>query len=196
MSARKRADVRTLAEVRDGIEALTTAEWGRLKFAAIALSFGGAIEPDDLLNEALRRAFEEDGRKCPCHVDLPKFLIEAMRSIADGEREKWEHRIEKVPISPTGECGEDGLEVVQPATPDADVEVQLAEKQEDAEMKATFLLLFLDDPVACEIIEGIWVGLEGEELRELAGLSKKDYESKRTLMRRRIKQKFPYGRKL
>jgi hypothetical protein len=34
-------------------------------------------------------------RNCPKHVDVVKFLVEAMRSIANGEGQKVENQVEK-----------------------------------------------------------------------------------------------------
>ena len=191
MKTRPRADVRTVAEVQDGINALTVADWGRLKLAAARYSFGGAIEPDDLLQEALRRSLEKDGRKWPVDVDLVKFLVEAMRSIADGEREKAENRIEKVPIG-TGQTDE-VEDVFDPPDLSPSAEEHLGEVQDGAAMKAVLLLLFIDDPIARDIVEGIWAGFTGEELRALTPLNKTEYDSKRKLMHRRIMKRFPNG---
>jgi hypothetical protein len=50
------------------------------------------------------------------------------------------------------------------------------------------LALFDDDPVAQKIFIAMLEGARGEELRELSGLSAKDYETKRTKMRRRLEK--------
>jgi hypothetical protein len=196
LTTRQRADVRTLAEVRDGINALTVADWGRLKLAAARYSFGGAIEPDDLLQEAMKRSLEKDGRKCPLRVDLVKFLIEGMRSISDGEREKAENRIDKVPIGTEVNQDDGSGDYVDPPDPSPTVEERLGEAQETAAMKASLLLLFIDDQTARDIIEGIWLGYSAEELRTLIGLNKTEYDSKRKLMHRRITHRYPNGWKL
>ena len=141
----------------------------------------------------MKRSLEKDGRKCPLHVDLVKFLIEGMRSIADGEREKAENRIDKVPIG-IQESQEDGLSAyADPADPSPTIEERLGDDQEDAAMKASLLLVFIDDPIARDILEGIWVGLNAEELRTLTGLNKTEYDSKRKLMHRRIMKNYPDG---
>ena len=48
--------------------------------------------------------------------------------------------------------------------------------------------LFDDDPVAQKMVIALLDGARGEELRELSGLTKTDYESKRTKIRRRIEK--------
>jgi hypothetical protein len=50
----------------------------------VAARYAYALTAEDLLQEAFRRALEENGRNCPGHVDVVRFLAEVMRSIADG----------------------------------------------------------------------------------------------------------------
>jgi len=50
------------------------------------------------------------------------------------------------------------------------------------------LALFDDDPAAQKIFVAMLEGARGEELREISGLSAKDYETKRTKMRRRLEK--------
>ena len=53
------------------------------------------------------------------------------------------------------------------------------------------LALFDDDPIAQKIFVAMLEGAKGEELRELSGLAPKDYETKRTKMRRRLEKMSP-----
>jgi hypothetical protein len=53
------------------------------------------------------------------------------------------------------------------------------------------LALFDDDPIAQKIFVAMLEGAKGEELRELSGLTPKDYETKRTKMRRRLERMSP-----
>ena len=53
--------------------------------------------------------------------------------------------------------------------------------------------LFEDDPVAQVMVEGIMENMEGEELRELAGLTKLAFASKWRPICRRIEQAYPNG---
>src|SRR6266446_4434750 len=50
------------------------------------------------------------------------------------------------------------------------------------------LALFDDDPIAQKIFVAMLEGAKGEELRALSGLAQKDYETKRTKMRRRLEK--------
>ena len=53
------------------------------------------------------------------------------------------------------------------------------------------LALFDDDPIAQKIFVAMLEGAKGEELREISGLAPKDYETKRTKMRRRLEKMSP-----
>ena len=48
--------------------------------------------------------------------------------------------------------------------------------------------LFDDDPIAQKMVIALLDGARGEELRELSGLTKTEYESKRAKIRRRIEK--------
>jgi hypothetical protein len=50
------------------------------------------------------------------------------------------------------------------------------------------LALFDDDPIAQKIFVAMLEGARGEELRAVSGLAQKDYETKRTKMRRRLEK--------
>jgi DNA-directed RNA polymerase specialized sigma24 family protein len=78
----REAAVRSRDEIADAIRSFTPAQWARLRLVAKKYAWRCKLDPEDLLQEAFRRAWEErDGRKCPVHVDVVKFLAEAMRSI-------------------------------------------------------------------------------------------------------------------
>lgn len=167
---------------------LTAADWARLKLVARKYANGRPIEPDDLLQEAMQRAI--DGRVCPIHVDVVKFLAEAMRSIAHGETEKAEHKLVLVPIAKTGDYSAEALAVADPVQ---SVEERMTSEQNAAAFRQDVLALFDDDPQARDIVEGTMEDMTAEELRELTGLSQTAYDSKRRLIRRRIDKAYPQG---
>lgn len=182
------ATIRGRDEIADAIQTLTPADLARLRKVASIYS-RPQIGPMDLLQEAFVRAL--DGRTCPAHVDVVKFLADAMRSIANGEGEKVEHRLPRVSIvSKTGETLPKALNSPDPA-PNA--EEQLIREEDAAVVRGKILAIFDDDPVAQIIVEGMMEGMEGEELRDLAGLDKTAYDSKRRLIRRRIDKQYPEG---
>ena len=60
-------------------------------------------------------------------------------------------------------------------------------------MKAGVLQLFEDDAVARDVVEGRFLGMEGEELQELVGLTASELATKNRFIRRRIDKAFPDG---
>ncbi|MEN2989344.1 hypothetical protein WG926_13605 [Tistrella sp. BH-R2-4] len=179
---------RSRDEIASAIRALTPVDWGRLRLVSRKYAAGRPIEPDDLLQEAMMRAV--DSRSCPAHVDVVRFLAEAMRSIAHGEGEKAEHKLMLVPVPKTGEPPAEALAMHDPA-PHA--EAHMISEEDAASIRMAILALFDDDPSAHDIVEGTMAEMTAEELRELTGLSLTAYNSKRRLIRRRIDTAFPQG---
>lgn len=188
MSTGQAATTRSRDEIATAIRTLTVADWVRLKLVARKYASGRPIEPDDLLQEAMARAI--DSRACPAHVDVVKFLAEAMRSIAHGEGEKAEHKLVLVPVPKTGDYVREALAVPYPA-PSA--EASLISEENAAGIRKALLALFDDDPQARDIMEGTMEDMTADELRELTGLSQTAYDSKRRLIRRRIDKAYPQG---
>jgi RNA polymerase sigma-70 factor (ECF subfamily) len=188
LTAREASTVRTHEEIADAIRALTLAQWARLR--KVAARYAYALTAEDLLQEAFRRALEENGRNCPGHVDVVRFLAEVMRSIADGEMEKAKNRPVFVPIANYGDQ-EDGVE--DPPDSAFTAEEYLAREQTAVATRRELLALFDDDTQARDIVEGRMENLNADELRELTGLDKTAYDSKLKLIRRRIDNKYPEG---
>jgi RNA polymerase sigma-70 factor (ECF subfamily) len=179
---------RSRDEIASAIRSLTAADWARLKKVARYYAAGRPIEAEDLLQEALTRAV--DTRNCPAHVDVAKFLAEAMRSIAHGETEKAANRLVLIPIPNAGEQSAEVLDVPDP-TPSA--EVRLISQEDAARIRGALLALFDDDPQARDIVEGTMEEMTADELRVLTGLDQTAYDTKRRLIRRRIDKAFPQG---
>jgi DNA-directed RNA polymerase specialized sigma24 family protein len=183
------AAVRTHDEIADAIRALTHAQWARLRLVAEKYAWRCPLGPDDLLQEAFLRALE-GGRKCPAHVDVVRFLAEAMRSIADGEAEKIENQVVLTPIAQFGD-EQDGA--VDPEEPRLNAENAAMCKQNVAALRNAMLALFNDDSQARDLVEGIMEDFTAEELRKLTELDETAYASKRRLMRRTIDKHYPKG---
>jgi hypothetical protein len=64
---------------------------------------------------------------------------------------------------------------------------------ESAGIREAIIKLFDDDQDAQIIVEGMMEDMDGEDLRELTDLDKKEFASKRRLVRRRIDKAFPEG---
>jgi DNA-directed RNA polymerase specialized sigma24 family protein len=118
---------------------------------------------EDLIQEAFMRVL--DGRReWPRGLHVVPFLCGVMRSIA------WDWRVEShdaVEVEPTG--SEEGHAI---ARLDAQKVIEL----------------FKDDPIAQKILIGMVDGARGEDLRELSGLTRTEYESKRTKIRRHLEK--------
>jgi DNA-directed RNA polymerase specialized sigma24 family protein len=184
------AAFRSRDEIAAAIRFLTPADLARLKMVARKYAFGRPIEPDDLLQEAYLRALSS--RACPAHVDIVKFLAEAMRSIAHGEAEKVEHKATFVPVTTTG--GPDDEACAVPDEADAEMQMIAAERAERCvAAHATIVALFDDDPIAKLVLEGMMDELTAEDVHELTGLDRAAYDSKRKLIRRRIDKHYPEG---
>lgn len=188
MTSGQIANSRGRDEIADAIRTLAPADWVRLRKVAYRYA-RPEIGPEDLLQEAFTRAL--DGRTCPAHVDVVKFLAESMRSIANGEGEKIEHRLPVVSVvAKTGDLLPGAVKCPDPAS---NAEERLAAEEIAAHRRRDILAIFDDDPVAQLIVEGIMEGMSSEELRELSELDETAYDSKRKLIRRRIDKKYPEG---
>ena len=187
MDSGQGAATRSRDEVAGAIRALTPADLVRLHKVAQRYA-SDHIEPKDLLQEAVARAL--DSRNCPADVDVVKFMAESMRSIAHGEGEKIEHRPKLVSVSKAGDHQSHALNYPDPTL---NAEEGLMREQSEAAIRGAVLALFDDDQQARDIVEGTMVDLSADELRELTGLDKTAYASKRKLMRRRIDKAYPEG---
>lgn len=155
-------EIYTATEVLAAIKALTVQEKSRLMKIAGARARYAAFGPDDLLQEAFTRVLA-GSRKWPTDVPVVPFFAQVMRGIASDWREKSE--------SDDGDASEVGAEDHAAI---ARIELQKV------------FALFDDDPIAQKMLLALIEGVKGDDLRKLSGLSKVDYESKRTKMRRRL----------
>ena len=191
MNSGQIAAIRSRDEIAAAIRSLTSADLARLKMVARKYAFGRPIEPDDLLQEAYMRAL--DSRACPAHVDVVKFLAESMRSIAHGEAEKVAHKVTLVVIANTGGSDDEAFAVPDKAD-DAEARMIAVEQAERCiAVHAAIVALFDDDPIAQAVLEGMMEEMSAEEIRELTGLDRTAYDSKRKLIRRRIDKQYPDG---
>jgi hypothetical protein len=158
------AEIYTAAEISQAIGSLTAAQKTALVKIAKAYAWKTRYGHEDLIQEALTRVLEGK-RAWPRRLPTVVFLRGVMRSIASD----WgpEDVDDSVDVDDMGY-------VNHSATARIDARKMLA--------------LFDDDPVAQRIFIAMLEGARGEELRELIGLSTKDYETKRTKMRRRLEK--------
>ena len=188
------ASVRSPDEIAALVRALTDAQWIRLRKASGYFAWVYDLDSDDLLQEAFCRALT-GSRKCPKNVDLVKFLVETLRSIANGEADKVENKVEVIPVVQPGALVESAVDLEDSSEGQ---EVAMMTAENDEAIRQALLGLFPNDPQARDLVDGILAGYEGEELRALTDLDQKGYASKRRFMRRTIDKKnaLSGGRKL
>jgi hypothetical protein len=154
----------TREEIVRAIQTLRDAEKTALMKIARAYARKTPYDHEDLIHEAFARVLGGQ-RGWPRDVPALLFLGGVVRSIAWD----WKHDQQE--------------DETDPQDPRA------AERTAIAKLDAANILKqFDDDPVAKKIVFGMMEGLRGDELRELSGLSKTEYESKRTKIRRRIER--------
>jgi DNA-directed RNA polymerase specialized sigma24 family protein len=154
----------TAAEIVQTVKSLTVQQKTALTKLARAYAMKTSFSHEDLLQEALMRVLE-GRREWPRIVDAVPFLAGVMRSIA------WDWRGERRDESMG--AAEIGYE---DHAADARIDIQ------------KLIALFDDDVIAQRMVIALMDGARGEELRELSGLSRTDYESKRTKIRRRLEK--------
>jgi len=157
----------TPVEVSRALGSLSTEHKTLLVKIARAYAWKTSYSHEDLIQEALTRVLEGK-RTWPRQLPVVVFLRGVMRSIASD----WtvEGRDDTVDVDEIGYVNHAAA---------ARIDMQ------------KMLVLFDDDPIAQKIFAAMLEGVKGEELRQLSGLAPKDYETKRTKMRRRLEKWSP-----
>jgi hypothetical protein len=152
------------SEVIAAIRALTDAEKISLMKIARIYARTTPFSHDDLFQEAVCRLLG-GGRALPREAPVLPVIAGAMRSIA------WQWK---------SEAHERSDELADPRS---------GEGRANASIDAARMVeLFGDDPIAQKIVIGMMDGARGEELQDLSGLGKVEYESKRRKIRRRFEK--------
>jgi DNA-directed RNA polymerase specialized sigma24 family protein len=154
------------AEAETAVRALTDDDKASLMTIATMYARKTPYDREDLLQEALCRVLSGK-RAWPRDLAPLPFLWGVVRSIAS----EWKKKSKPPKIFP---------ESADPAR---------EERRAIAGLDVVKIIaLFDDDPAAQIIVRGMMDGARGQELQELSGLDKTDYESKRTKIRRRIEK--------
>lgn len=157
------------------LEALTDSELLRLHKKADYRAQGSGMEGDDLFQEAILRTLEEDGRKCPSDVPVAVYLDNAMRSIADGEREKYMR--ERPSGAARSEYDEGPIAAAaDPATLRSNRafdRVQLTETVDYVQE------IFKEDLQAQAVVMGDMEGWSADEIKDLVGIGDQQYAAAR-----------------
>lgn len=180
--------VLTRDEFIAALRALPPADLARLEEKAKFRALGSGLDGDDLLQEAIMRTLEENGRKCPSDVSVPIYLDNAMRSIADGERKKYvRERPAGVAQSDDGQNQDPPVDPPDPAPSPSDTVVARIEL---GEVLDELQQMFEDDPEAQAVIMGDLEGWSAEEVKDLGNMDDKHYAAARKRVRRALARKF------
>jgi len=152
------------AEVVKAVYALTDGDKTALMKIARVYAMKTPYGHEDLLQEAICRVLS-GARAWPRGLSAVPFLVGVVRSIAS----EWK-------TEPLGAAAD----AIDPRTGEAGAIASID--------VGKIVALFSDDPVAQTIVVGMMEGARGQELMRLSGLSRTDYESKRTKIRRRIEK--------
>jgi hypothetical protein len=187
------------ADFESAMSKLSLADRMRLNRVGLKYSGGSGMSPDDLIAEAYVRAMATT-RNWPVGISAVRFMAEAMRSIASGERDSIKAEIEARPL-PSRSTAEAETEfltdregvVLEFVRREPSAEQDLIDREDAAagasklaKWRADLLAAFEDDFPAQLIVEGMMDGLRGKALQELSGLSSAEFPTKYKKVSRRI----------
>ncbi len=183
--------VRTLLstiEARRAIEALTIADWVRLKRSAEFWARFRGLAPhestaEDLLEEAQLKALTGD-RPWNRDFTFVQHVRKSMKSISDGWAKKRGHKetcLFSQILEPNAE-GKEGspLDTLKSDLPTPDR--SLGAKKEVARIAR----LFTDDTEATQVLQGWYDGLKAHEIRQKYGLDEGKYAAARKRIRLKV----------
>ncbi len=184
VSTRKYLDA---AAFRGALDVLTSAELLRLRKKSAFHALGTGMGGDDLLQEAIRRTLEPDGRRCPADVPVAVYLGNAMRSIADGERAKYSRE------APADGEDCDEREAGVGADPSPSTEATVMARDELERTVERLETMFADDPQALAVVIGDMEGWSPAEIKEAESMDDTQYATARRRVRRAIEREFGGG---
>ena len=201
----------TLDELVAALAGLKPAERRRLYRTGNRLALGSEFTSGkELLAEAARRALigtsgdrqeGERGRPWPRSVHIVAFLMECMKSIANGSQNSIRQALNRRAEALMSDDGEVNPELHKAGQHHPSVEEELIERQEEEARQAAaeaevaaIRKLFVHGDVVHDILDGEEMGMSAEEIREMTGLSTTQYASARKRLRRTV-DKYISGRR-
>lgn len=166
------------------LSALAPADLLRLRKKSGFRAMGTGMEGDDLLNEAVQRTLEDNGRSCPADVPVAVYLDNAMRSIADGEREKYARQ------RPGGDGHDENSPVGKLADGNPSPADAALDRIELQRVVDRIQEIFADDPQAQAVVIGDMEGWSPDEIREMEPMDDKQYATARKRVRRALEREF------
>ncbi len=178
----KLADNRVLGPTDTALALKLVSENDLLRLKTIARLHARGLPPDvawdDLLQEAFTRMITGQ-RVRPDGLGAVAFLADIMRSLrADHLRRAYRAGRQALRLDQSA----DEAREVELSDPKSSPEQWLIAQQQLTAIEK----LFVDDPVALQIIAGLGNGLSAEQIRSAEGISKVDYDSARKRMRRSL----------
>lgn len=182
----KSADYASLEEVEQAISRLTLADSERLmRFAQLKVrglgGLGLGVEAGDLLQEALTRTLQADGKRWVKSVTFVKHLIAAMRNLA-GHWMRDGHGVGLVSLDCPGASGVYGdmHSEWDKATviPDAERIAVARERLQRIEKR------FKNDERVLLVMEGLATEMSGPEIKQDLGINQNELETAMTRLRR------------
>lgn len=183
----------TIDELRAAFQALSKGEILKLQKSAKYYSRKCNADPDELINEGICRALAGK-RRCRRNLAPLVFLIGIVKSLASdlyrgGASDPLAHPVTADVL--------DSAEPLAANPADAQNPEDRLAKIEDENLAAAVVAeleeLFNDDEVVLFILMGELDELPAEEIRELAGMDRKTYDTARRRMRRKIDRDYPKG---
>lgn len=211
-SKRPPEEIASVDELLDAIANLTPEERRRLYRQGNGLALGSEFaHGKDLLNEAVKRALigtsgdrrdGERGRPWPKGVHIVAFLMECMKSIANGSQNSHKQAVDRRAEALTTEDGDANPELSNAERVQGSVEEELIDREEQESKQkaaeedvAAIRKLFAQGDVVHDILDGEAMGMSPEDIRQVLGITPTEYASARKRLRRTVDKHMP-GRRL
>lgn len=186
MSNVAKRDYLSPVELRSAIEGLPKIALDRLEKMAVPLAPGTAMEPNDLLQEAVMRCLEDEGgRNCPRELEPEIFLRNVMRSIASHARDK---RAGEVPLDAQDDHDDDLVFAMPDSKPSPeDATSTLYEHQK---LVSQIESMFADDSQAQAVAISLMEGWLRADIIEMEAMSDQEYDAARKRVRRALQRNY------
>lgn len=174
-------------EVSGLLRNMSDADRVRVASMSVRLAVSG-LSADDLRQEAYRRMLEvEAPRFWPRDVAFATFMFNTMKSIRSAFLKSARRREE------VNEADGDVKLVDRPEAASPSFETDILGDEKAGQIRNAVLATFKDHEVAFMVMEGKMAGLKGQDLCELADITKDELATVNKLIQRRMKQSFPDG---
>lgn len=167
-------------EIAEALDFFTDAEWAKLKSSANYFAQKCALSADDLVNESILKALSGE-RVCPGKMSILSFLIGAMKSIANNERNKKMYTTHS-----NVEIEDVGYELIEKVSQEISMKAQF-KKVED---------IFADDEQCSLLLMALSDELTKEEMMAVMDVDETTYATIRTRFKRKLTKNFPKGLEL